>query len=463
LSFLREILEMKTLAEEIALWVSELSFEELPGDVIRRAKEVLLDSLGCALGALNAVPVRMVREVVRERGGNPQSTPVGVGWKTSCDQATFVDGMAIRYLDFNDYSTSGSHASMNVAPALALAEARGLSGKDCLLGIVVGYDLQLRLREASAKGKTQGWDHSTSAHYSAAAVAGKLLGLPPAKIAHALAIAGCHASTLGEVRRGKLSMWKGGAEAMGVKNGAFAALLAGGGLTGPLTVLEGKHGYGQLVAGALEPELLRERSGDFQILKSCIKAWPCFFLGQAPIAAALKIRGHGVLPEQIKKITVGLGDLAYKNQQRFSKENISTREDADHSIPYCVARALLHGDLRLEHFAEEVLKEPGLLELLRKVTLRRDAKIRALAPETIGARVEVKLGDGRVFQEEVIYPPGHARNPLSEEGLRKKFFMLAENVLGKDRAAEAAEMALHAEELSNLEPLLDTLRAQPAL
>ena len=83
---------MKTLAEEIALWVSQLSFEELPGDVIRRAKEVLLDSLGCALGALNAVPVRMVREVVRERGGNPQSTPVGVDWKTSCEQATFVDG-----------------------------------------------------------------------------------------------------------------------------------------------------------------------------------------------------------------------------------------------------------------------------------------------------------------------------------------------------------------------------------
>lgn len=450
---------MLTLVEEMALWLSALRYEDFPSEVVARAKQVLLDTVGCALGALDAVPVRMSRQVIRQQGGKPQSTPIGVRWKTSCDQAAFLNGMAIRYLDFNDYSTSGSHASMSVAPALALAEAEALSGKDLVLGIVTGYEIQLRLREATAKGKQRGWDHSATVHYSAAAVAGKLLGLSPSEMAHALAIAGCHASTLGEVRRGKLSMWKGGAEPMGVKNGTFAALLAKGGLTGPLTVLDGKHGFAALVAGALEPKFLRKRSGDFQILKSCIKTWPCLLLAQAPVAAALRIRNRGVIPETIKKITVGLSDFAYKNQQRFSKTDISTRENADHSIPYCAARAFLDGGLRLEHFAQEVLKEPRLVDLLKKVTLRRDPELKDLRPGMVGARVEVKLEDSRVLKEKVLYPPGHARNPLSEEELLKKFLSLAEGALGRDRAFKAAEMILRVDELSELSVLMDSLCA----
>lgn len=452
---------MVALAEEVASWIGALRYEELPPEVITRAKRILLDTVGCALGALDAAPVRMARQVVLAQGGNPQATPLGFKSKTSCEQSAFLNAMAIRYLDFNDYCIPGSHPSMNVAPALAVTEARGSSGKDCLVGVVVGYELQLRLREATAGGAHSGWDHSASLHFSAAAVAGKLLGLPPAKIAQALAIAGCHAATLGEVRRGKLSMWKGGAEPMGVKNGTFAALLAEAGFTGPLTVLEGKHGYGELVAGGLVDEVLRRRSGDFQVLKSCIKAWPCFFLGQAPVAAALRIRGRGIAPQEIKKITVGLGNMAYNNQQRFSKE-ISTREDADHSIPYCVASALIRGDLRVEHF-ENFSQYPEVLELAGKVRLERDDRIAALHPQSIGASVEVELAGGRVEREVIVDPPGHAQNPLGEEELRKKFLALAGNVLGRDRATEAAEIVLHLEELPNLEALTASLCAEEAL
>lgn len=453
-----------SLAEEIAAWVAELCYEELPPEVVGKAKHVLLDTVGCALGALDAVPVRLARQVIQEQGGTPQASPIGQSWKTSCEQAAFLNGMALRYLDFNDYASSGRphHPSINVAPALAVAQSEGLSGKDLLVGIVVGYEIQLRLRDATADGTREGWDHSTTVHYSAAALAGRLLGLSPAKTAHALAIAGSHASTLGEVRRGKLSMWKGAAEPIGARNGTFAALLARAGLTGPLTIFEGKHGYEKVVAGSLDAELLRRRQGDFQILKSCIKAWPCVFVAQAPVAAALKIRRHGFLADEIEQITVGLGDFGYKNQQRFSKEKISSREDADHNVPYCVARALLDGELRRDHFEEVAFKDPRAIEVMNKIALRRDPKLRTFLPEIVGANMEVRLRGGRVLKEEVPYPPGHSRNPLSEGEIVKKFLSLATGVLNKDRANRAAEVVLGVEKLSNLETLSDALCANPS-
>ena len=459
LCFVLVLDKMTTLAENMATWVAQLRYEELPSEVVAKAKRVLLDTVGCALGALDAVPVRMAREVVREQGGSPQAAPLGAAWKTSCEQAAFLDGMALRYLDFNDYAASGNpqHSSINVAPALSVAQAQGLTGKDLLLGITVGYEVQIRLRDAGAEGKREGWDSSTTTHYSAAAVAGRLLGLTPVKMAHALSIAGSHASTLGEVRRGKLSMWKGAADPMGARGGTFAALLARAGLTGPLTVLDGKYGYGKMVAGALDVELLRERSGDFRILKSCTKVSPCIYLAQAPIAAALKIHRQGVAPEEIKRITVGLGDVGYKNQQRFLKGGITTREDADHSVPYCVARVFVNGELSLDHFEEKALKDPRVLELVNKVSFRHDPKLTALYPEITGANVEVRLRNGNTLRAEFPYPPGHTLNPLSDDGLVRKFLGMAEGLLGREQAQKAVEMLLHVDELSDVGVLRDAL------
>jgi len=448
-----------TLAEEMALWVARLRYEELGPQVLAKSKLILLDTIGCALGALEAVPVRLARQVVRGQGGNPQATPLGLGWKTSCEQAAFLNALALRYLDFNDYTLLGSHPSINVAPALSVAEAEGLSGKDLILGITVGYEVQLRLRETMAKGKKQGWDHSTAVHYAAAAVAGRLMGLPPPKLAYALAIAGSHASTLGEVRRERLSMWKGGAEPMGVRSGTFAALLARAGITGPLTILEGKHGFGKMVAGGLDEDLIRRRPEHLKILKSCIKVWPCLLVAQAPVAAALKIRSRGVRPEEIEKIAVSLSDFGYKQQRRFRKGGISTREDADHSVPYCVARAFLDGALSLDHFEEEALKDARVQALLRKISLQSDSSL----PKTVGAKIRVRLRNGNACGAKVPYPPGHVQNPLSGDGLMRKFLALSESVLGRDRARQAAEMILEVDKLFDLSPLVRALSAAPNL
>jgi 2-methylcitrate dehydratase len=446
-----------TVAEDIARWLVELRYEQVPPDVIARAKRVLLDTLGCALGAIRAEPVRAAQQVVALQGGNPQATVLGLGRKASCDQAAFLNGMALRYFDYNDYIALGrpNHASINVAPALAVAEMQGSSGQALLLGLIAGYELEVRLRDAIAGKRREGWDDtSIEAQYAAAATAGKLLQLDEVKLANALAIAGSNANTLAEVRRGaELTPAKGAAEPMAARNGVFAALLARAGLTYPLTIFEGENGFAKMVSGSLDEAILRKRSGDFQILKSCIKLWPCVGTAQAPIAAALEIHKRQPRAEEISSIRVALSDFAYRQQIAYP-EDISTREHADHSIPYLVARALLDGDVRVTDFAEERFRDPRALALKRRLAVRPEA---SLSNENLGANLEVTLQSGSVLTASVPIPPGNMLNPAGDAELTRKFLALSETVLGRVRAQRAIEVILSVDTMPDLGDLLNSL------
>jgi 2-methylcitrate dehydratase len=446
-----------TIVEDIARWLGELRYEELPATVVERAKRVTLDTLGCALGALDAEPVRQARRVVALQGGNRQATVIGIGGKVSCDQATFLNGMALRYLDYNDYIALGRphHASINVAPALAVAEMQRASGKDLLLGFVAGYELEVRLRDAVAAKEKEGWDDtSIVAQYASAATAGKLLRLDAAKLANALAIAGSNANTLGEVRRGaEMTPAKGSAEPMAARNGVFAALLAREGLTYPLTMLDGVYGYGRMGPGALDEAVLRNRTGEFQILKSCIKLWPCVGTAQAPIAAALEIYKQQQRGEEVERVTVDLSEFAYRQQIAYPEE-INTREHADHSVPYLVARAMIDGNVVVDDFQEKRFRDPRALALIKRITLRSDP---SLSNANIGAAVQAVSRSGKVYNASVPIPPGSMANPADDSSLVRKFLTLSESVLGRARAQQAIEVTLSLDTKPSLENLLTAI------
>ena len=454
-----------TVLEDMGKWLADLRYEELPPEVVNKARLVLLDTLGCALGAIDAAPVRIAREVIAMQGGKPQATLIGIGSKFSCEQAAFLNGMAIRYLDYNDYAAgiSPHHCSINVAPALAIAEMRGLGGKELILGMVAGYEVQLRLRDASEVGARSGFDYpSITTQYGAAATAAKVLGLDARGIAQAIAIAGANANTLSEVRGdalasgGEMTPSKGTADPMGVRAGTFAALLAQAGLTYPLSVIDGKGGYGKVIAGVLNEDLLRTRSGEFQIMKSCNKMWPCAATVQAPIAAALKVHEQKAPPDEIENITIALSAAAYKQQQDYLGE-ITVREHADHSIPYAVSRALADGEVRVEDFDEKRFREPRVLALVKKVTLRLEPSLTATDKDALGANVEVRLKNGNVVSASMPNPPGTLQNPADEKILTKKFLALAEGVLGKQRAAKAPGVILSVDQMTSLGSLVSAV------
>ena len=449
----------RTVLQDLGAWVAAMRYDDLPPATVKKAKYLLLDTLGCALGAVDGGPVRIAQRVVSMRGGNPQASVIGAGWKTPCDEAAFLNAMAIRYLDFNDYAAFGfpHHPSINVAPALAVAEMRNLSGKDLLLGLTVGYEVQVKVRDASEGGR-RGFDlPSLEAQYSSAAAAARLLGLDAAAIANAVAIAGSFANTLAEVRSGgELSNAKGTAEALAARNGTFAALLAQGGVQYPLTVLDGESGYGKVVNGGLKEALLRSRSGDHQILKSCMKMWPSIGTSQAPIAAALQLRARGVRADDIEQVTLHLSDFGYTQQQGFAGA-INTREHADHSVWYLVARAFIDGDVRIEDFEERRFRDRTPLAFIQRIKVLSDPALTTSGGDVLGARMEVRLRDGSVQTADVPYPPGSYQNPATDDQVKHKFLSLAERLLGKAGAARAMEAILAVDTKNDLKDLIAAL------
>ncbi len=458
-----------TMLADLASWVARVRYEDFPPEVIAKARRLLLDTLGCAIGAIDGEPVRIAAEMVRHQGGHPQATVIGGGWKASAEQATFLNALAIRYLDFNDYAAFGypHHPSINVGAALAIAEMQQLTGKDLLLGLTVAYEIHIRFRDFSADGKgtngarKRGFDlPSIEAQFASAAAAGKLLGLDTPKLANALAIAGSFGNTLREVRSGgELAMAKGSAEAIASKNGTFAALLARAGMTYPDTLLDGASGYSRVIVGEVNEKILRSQTTDFHILKSCYKMWPSIGTSQAPIAVALSLRPQ-VPADDIAEITVALSDFGYEQQRDFWGE-INTREHADHSVPYLVARAFIDGDVKVSDFEEHRFRDPRALALVEKVKLAVDPSLNGEA-EILGVKMAVTTRSGAVRKAELLYGPGSVRNPADDASLEAKFLSNTEAVLGRDRAHRAVEVILAVDRQASLADLLAAVAPQRA-
>src|SRR5215472_12703851 len=188
---------MRTLAEQMALYASELRFENLPGAVVHEVKRRIIDSLGCAFGAWQAEPCAAARQVASTFSAEQGATLFGTRHRTAPDWATFANGCLVRYLDFNDtyLSKEPAHPSDNIPAALAVAEAVGAVGQELITAIVLAYEVQCRLCDAASL-RARGWDHVTYGAFSTALAAAKLLRLDISQTRHALQIAGVASAAL---------------------------------------------------------------------------------------------------------------------------------------------------------------------------------------------------------------------------------------------------------------------------
>jgi 2-methylcitrate dehydratase len=454
-----------TVAEDMGKWIAELRYEDLPTAVVEKARRLLLDTVGCALGGFNAESVRFAQETVFLQGGHPHSTLIGLGRKVSADQAAFINGMAIRYLDFNDYTPPGGHPSINIAPAMAVAEMQNLTGKDLLLAITIGHEVYVRMREATIGDDwSDGFDMGTiPLNYTSAALSAKMLGLDGTGIANAMAIAGAHGNTLAEVRRGgmisggSMTPSKGTAGPMSVRNGTFAAMMAAQGMTYPLTIFEGAYGFQKYVTRRLDEDTLRKRTGDYKILLSMTKMWPCHKYCQGPIAAAIDVYDQGVRPDDIESVTVFLSAMGVENQQVYNRSEITVREHADHNMPYYVTRALLDGNVTDHDFDPERFREHRSLDMMKRVSLKLNPDLDDHTKQWDAINMEVKLRNGKVHKAEVMHPPGTLENPPTDTMLVTKFMGLAEEHLGKAGAEKAVETILGVDKLTDLGKLMSVI------
>src|SRR6266851_3081890 len=243
---------VEPLANRLAEYACSLRFEDLPGPVVHEAKRRFIDSFATAVGAMDADAFAIAKRCALLVGSTFGASLFG-GGRSSPEWATFVNGLLIRYLDYNDtyLSLEPAHPSDNLAPVLAVGDMVGAGGRDLIAAAVLAYEIQCRLCDAASLRK-HGWDHVTYGAISSAAAACKLLGLDAARTTHAIGMAGVANTALRQTRSGELSMWKGCASANAARNGVFAALLAAEGMTGPAPIFEGEVGFMKLLTGPFE-------------------------------------------------------------------------------------------------------------------------------------------------------------------------------------------------------------------
>ena len=430
---------MKTLDEELAEYAVRLNFEELPAPVVHEVKRRVIDSIGCALGAWEAEPCVIARRVASRFSAERGATLLGTTHQAPADWAAFANGCLVRYLDYNDtyLSKEPAHPSDNISAALAVAEAENAGGREFIVAIVLAYEVQCRLCDTASL-RARGWDHVTYGAFSTALAAARLMRLDVERTRHAVGIAGVASAALRQSRVGKLSHWKGCAFSNAARHGVFAALLAREGMTGPAPIFEGEKGFQALVSGPLEArvgEWGKSLGGDFIILKTSIKFWPAEYHAQSAIEAALKLRPQIGDTAQIESVLVESHDAAVDIiGSESEKWRPTSRETADHSLPYIVAVALADGEVTAKQFEPARVADPALLALVQRVKVQRHAELSARYPQAVGNIVTVRLLDGRTLRERVDYPRGHAENPLSDVEVEAKFHARADPRLGTERA-----------------------------
>ncbi|MCS7313219.1 MAG: MmgE/PrpD family protein, partial [Acidobacteria bacterium] len=378
----------------------------------------------------------------------------------------FVNGVMVRYLDFNDtyLSREPLHPSDMIPALMALAEWRRCSPRDFIAAVAVAYEVGVTLCDAASL-RAHGWDHVNYIAVGTACGAARLLGLTPSQTEHAIAIATVPHAALRQTRAGELSMWKGAAAANAARNAVFAALLAEAGMTGPFQPFAGEMGFfRQLLGGETFDEAalqgLVEGRPPRRILDTYIKYWPVEYHAQSAVDAALQLRRELGDPAQVAAVHIDTFRAAYeiiaKDPEKWEPR---TRETADHSLPYIVAVALLDGRVNRESFSSERIQDPRVRDLLKhRVTLREDPDLTSQYPEGIPNRITVKTSDGRTLSREVRYPRGHARNPMTDEEVLAKFRANVAAYWTAEQADRVADLVLHLEELSEWDEFMTWLR-----
>ncbi|RKX24737.1 MAG: MmgE/PrpD family protein, partial [Candidatus Zixiibacteriota bacterium] len=236
----------KTISRKIAEFAVGLSYDDLSPEAINEVKRYLYDSIGCAYGGYHTKDVGILRDIYKGMGGAEEATLIGFGDKMPVVNATLVNSLMVRALDYNDiyWKEDPSHPSDLIPAALAVGEMVGASMKDVIVAIILAYEFEMRLCEFAVPGvRERKWHHATLTQFVSPIVAGKLLGLSIDQMVNAIGINGSHHHTIGCPTAGKLTMMKNTVDPMAVQSGVFAALMAQKGYSGTEAVFEGKEGF----------------------------------------------------------------------------------------------------------------------------------------------------------------------------------------------------------------------------
>lgn len=420
--------EEPPLADRLAAYAHGLRFEDLDPATVETVKVHLIDALGCGLAALEAGPVRICRAIALSDGAGA-ATVLGTDRRSSPELAAFANGVAIRYEDFNDVyvGREPGHPSDTIAACLAVAEAEGATGRDLIASIALAYEVDCRLLDA-AEVTGRGWDHPVYSLPASALAAGRLMRLSPEALTQAVNLAINGHIAMNQTRVQTLSDWKGVADAEATRAGVFTARLARAGLTGPAPIFEGRAGFFKQISGpfAVDVADFGGEGRPFRIARCGIKPYPAQVYCLTAIPAALAIAAGAGGVDAIRSMRIDTTRLGYVTAGRDrEKWRPTTKDTADHSLPYIAARAMLDGAITNDSYSPAKLLDPSLLALIDKITVAEDPALTAMQPEAVPNRLTATLRDGREIVRQVDDVPGFVARPMTRDDVERKFRMNA--------------------------------------
>jgi 2-methylcitrate dehydratase len=413
---------MDDITRSMAELAARLDYAGLPPEVAQDCKRRIIDTVGCALAALDDEPARIARTVAMRAYVPNGATVIGTAHRTLPELAAFANSVASRLIEGNDtYPGGGGHPSDCLLPILAAAEAGGADPRTAIVGIVLGYEVHRYLFRAFPMRK-HALDYVVYTAVASAVGAAKVLGLSVEQTASAISLAAVPNLALDISRRGHLTEWKGCAAANAARNGVFAAVLASQGMSGPNAPLA--DGLVAVAGPPLMPAFPLE-AGAFSLPRADFKYFLSEFHAQGPAFLALELLPQIDL-DAVERIEIFTYHFAwFEIGSGAEKWAPKTRETADHSMPYVVASVLLDGAYTDAIFAPERLGDPRAVELMKKITVTEDADFNTRYPASLPCRMTITLKNGERKTAELANPIGHHDRPMNDDQVVEKFRMLA--------------------------------------
>jgi 2-methylcitrate dehydratase len=459
---------------KLAEWASKLRFDDLSPEAVHAAKLFLFDSFGCALGGSHQHDVQIMLKHFRAMGGKKTCTCFVSGFQTNPVDAAFLNALMIRAMDYNDiyWKADPSHPSDIIPGPLAICEMLELGGRELILGTIIAYEIEMRLCEFGAPGiREYGWHHATLTAIAAPIAAGAVLGLAPEEIQQAIGISASPAMCLGAVTAGKLTNMKNTVDPLATRRGVEAALLAQRGYSGPEHLIDGKesftHCFGKF-GGKFHLDMLTEHlpssTGDhYKVIDCGMKSFPIEALSHAPLTAMMKIvkeKLNGkVSADDVAEIKVEVIARAADILGDPAKYRPTSKETADHSLPYSLAVGLVDGMVTPLQFKEERIRDPKLPGVMDKIKVVPNDEFESLFPKFQPSRVTIRMNDGRSFDQRVDVPKGDPRDPMTEEEIAVKFNALGEEVVGRKACKDLRKLIMEIEKRKSLGKLFELMTA----
>lgn len=435
-------------ARKIAQLTQDLEYTALDASVRDRVKYLMLDYLGVAIRGAQTDSSTMIQRFLSVNHTPSYGVPViGTAMRVEAPFAALANGTASHSLELDDVANAASlHPGVVVMPAaLSAACLSGCSGRELLEGIVAGYELTVKLGIAldPAASYARGFHPTgTCGTFGAALSSAKILNLDADGIARALGTAGSQAAGSMEFLADG-SFTKRLHAGWAAHSGLIATLLAREGFTGPTSIIEGRHGFLHAYSPKSDAEKVLLGWGDpYEVLKTSIKPHACCRYNQGSIDCILEImRGKNLLEKDIEKVTISIlkAGTAIVAEPRQSKLNPCNIVDAQFSMPFGAAVAIIYGKAFIDQYCMENIASPRVRDLMRRIVCIENPEIEKDFPRKWPAEVEITTHDGCTYKTKLQYPKGDPENPLSWEEIIDKFNNLTASVLNEEKRTAIVE------------------------